>query len=82
MKVDDTGPVAVMSVSGQPVAKVRVETDKINNEWLGVAWADWKDLHDPAKHIQLKDKNNKRLTQAAEYQTKKGNGKGKAGTGQ
>ena len=82
MKVDDTVPVPAMSVSGQPVAKVRVETDKINVEWLDGAWADWKDLHDSAKYTQLKEENNKRLTQAAEYQKKKGNGKGKAGTGQ
>ena len=82
MKVCDTVPVSVMSISGQPVAKVRVETDKTNVEWLDGAWADWKNLHDSAKYIQLEEESNKRLIQAAEYQKKKGNGKGKTGSGQ
>ena len=85
VKVGDTIPVPVMSISGQPVAKVRVVSDQIDVEWVDGPWADWKDLHDAPEYIKLKEDSNKRLGQAAEYKKKKGNGKGKngkAGAGQ
>ena len=85
VKVDDTLPVPVMSILGQPVAKARVVNDTIEVEWMDGAWADWKDLHDAPEYIKLKEDSDKRLGHAAEYNKKKGKGKrhnGKAGASQ